>query len=174
MKFAGIFVLICVLGLVSPVFSNEDKSNAINPGFSVSVNTMGLFLGTYGGAVEFKIIDRLSISADGFYSSRHIDNNGYNIVSLSAGARFYFIGKGVEGMWAGVSGGAKFVDITRNGRSYNGVLSMLHIGLGYKIAFDNFFIEPYGGYSFAGGEISGVPEYGGGASLYGANMGFMF
>jgi hypothetical protein len=144
------------------------------PAAAGSFNLMGVLLGYYGGTFEAGILSWMSVSADFFYSRNYIENNGYSLFYIGAMPRFYIIGGSMEGLWAGMGAGVKFITIRQNGADYPGTMPMLNIAGGYKIVFGGFFIEPYGGYSFGLSGVDGQPSYKGSASLYGANMGFLF
>ncbi|OHD53386.1 MAG: hypothetical protein A2Y33_05605 [Spirochaetes bacterium GWF1_51_8] len=144
------------------------------PAFGVSLNLMGAFLGMYGGQFEIKLLPWMTLAADLFYNGQYIGDDGYSMFYIGAMPRFYMIGGDLNGLWAGMGAGVKFVTIRQNGADYPGTVPMLNIAGGYKIVFGNFFVEPYGGYSFALGSIDSQPSYKGSASIYGANMGFLF
>ncbi|NPV01445.1 MAG: hypothetical protein HPY53_08695 [Brevinematales bacterium] len=167
-KISIVFVILTSMTILS--FAEEKPSYTAGGSF----NLMGVLLGYYGGMFEAGIAPWMSISADFYYSGNTIDNNGYAVFYIGAMPRFYIIGGSLEGLWAGMGAGVKFVSIKSGGTDYSGTVPMLSIAGGYKIVFGGFFIEPYGGYSAGLSGVNGQPSYTGSASLYGVNMGILF
>jgi len=172
-------IFITVLFVISLV--GNMKAETISKQFSVSFNLIGYLLGNYGISGEVFVLDWLSLEGGGYYS--FYKGNGISggnielsLTHLEISARFY----PVSWVWLSVGGGLNIASIQDSLLgNINGNVPFIILKIGFHIDFEDFFVEPYGGFASGLGIIDGIERYGGyerikDIRIYGANIGIRF